>query len=165
MTLSYDHNQSLGYLTGLASRLFNNLIASRFRAAGIDLTAEQWGVVMLLSKGEAVNQTQLAELLFLEKSSISRLVDGLEKRGWVERQPDADDSRRKRVVPTAKALANAQQCSQIANTVLNEVQQDIDGAELQQYRHLYQRPLRIDTPDICHQQLYGLAGPKCPPID
>ncbi|MAS24239.1 MAG: MarR family transcriptional regulator [Oceanospirillaceae bacterium] len=132
MKLSYDHNHSLGYLTGLASRLFNNLIARRFREAGIDLTAEQWGVVMLLSKGEATTQKQLSEQLYLEKSSVSRLLDGLEKKGWLERQPDPEDSRRKRVIPTERALAEASRCSAIANAVLSDVQQGIAADDLEQ---------------------------------
>ena len=87
---------------------------------------------MLLSKGEATTQKQLSEQLYLEKSSVSRLLDGLEKKGWLERQPDPEDSRRKRVIPTERALAEASRCSAIANAVLSDVQQGIAADDLEQ---------------------------------
>ena len=68
MIFSYDHNQSLGYLTGLASRMFNKILAMRFQEAGIDMTAEQWGAILILLNSEAMTQGQLGERLYLEKS-------------------------------------------------------------------------------------------------
>ena len=37
-----------------------------------------------------VSQTELADRLGLEASSISRLVDQLNRKGWAQRAPDAD---------------------------------------------------------------------------
>ena len=75
---NYSHQQSLGHLTGLASRLFNRLLTLRFKDAGIDMTAEQWGVILVLKNSEAMTQSQICELLYLKKSSVSRSIDGLE---------------------------------------------------------------------------------------
>ncbi|MEZ5580485.1 MAG: MarR family transcriptional regulator [Candidatus Competibacteraceae bacterium] len=51
-----------------------------------------------------MTQGQLGERLYLEKSSVSRLTDGLERRGWIIRIKDPKDSRQKLVMPTAKGL-------------------------------------------------------------
>ena len=96
----YDIKNSMGHLTGLASRLFNNLLASRFHAAGIDMTAEQWGAIVILMNMEPLSQGQLGEQLYLDKSSVSRLTTGLEKRGWVMRSKDPDDNRKKVLIVT-----------------------------------------------------------------
>ena len=61
MVFNYDHNKSLGYLTGLASRLLNNTLAAQFQAANIDMTAEQWGTILVLVNGGAITQKQLGE--------------------------------------------------------------------------------------------------------
>lgn len=115
MTVLYDHNQSLGYLTGLASRLFNNLLAIRFQQADVDITIEQ---------------------LHLEKSSANRLTDGLERRGWIIRSKAPDDSRKKRVTPTPQALAIINRCAAITSTALQDVQQGITEEEQRLYRSL-----------------------------
>jgi MarR family multiple antibiotic resistance transcriptional regulator len=122
MMFSYDHNQSLGYLTGLASRLFSNILAMRFQEADIDMTAEQWGAILVLLNGEAMTQGQLGERLYLEKSSVSRLSDGLERRGWIARTKYPKDNRQKLVTPTPKVLDTAEHCATIARAVLEEAQ-------------------------------------------
>ncbi len=119
---SYDHNQSLGYLAGLASRLLSNTLGKRFLEAGIEMTAEQWGAILLLLNDNAMTQGQLGKRLYLEKSSASRLVKGLERRGWVVRTKSPGDNRQKRVSPTPRALETAERCAVIARAILEEAQ-------------------------------------------
>lgn len=128
---SYYQQQSLGHLTGLASRLFNRLLTQRFKHAGIHMTAEQWGVILVLNNSEPMTQSQISELLYLEKSSVSRSIDGLEKRGWIERQRNPHDSRSKLVSLTEKSLAIVEQCAEIAAGVLDDAQQGSTQSELQ----------------------------------
>ena len=126
---SYDRNKSLGNLAGLASRLLSNTLARRFKEAGIDMTAEQWGALLVLINGDAMTQRQLGETLYLEKSSISRLVNGLERRGWIVRTKSKGDSRHKLVSVTENALETAEQCASIARVVLEEAQQGMTEDE------------------------------------
>lgn len=139
MIFSYDHNQSLGYLTGLASRMFNKILAMRFQEAGIDMTAEQWGAILILLNSEAMTQGQLGERLYLEKSSVSRLTDGLERRGWIIRIKDPKDSRQKLVMPTPKVLDTAEHCAAIARAVLKEAQLGMTENEMLVCRSLLSR--------------------------
>jgi MarR family transcriptional regulator, multiple antibiotic resistance protein MarR len=139
MMFSYDHKQSLGYLTGLASRLLSNILARRFQDADIDMTAEQWGALLVLLNGEAMTQGQLGERLYLEKSSVSRLTDGLERRGWIVRTKDPQDSRQKRVTPTPKVLDTAEHCATIARAVLEEAQRGITEEEMAACRSFLSR--------------------------
>lgn len=126
---SYDHNKSLGYLAGLASRLLSNMLGKRFQKAGIEMTAEQWGAIILLLNSDAMSQGQLGERLFLEKSSVSRLVGGLERRGWIVRTKSPGDSRHKIVTPTPKALETAERCATIARGILKEAQRGMTEDE------------------------------------
>ena len=122
MVFPYDHNKSLGYLTAVVSRLLSNTLAARFQAAQIDMTAEQWGAVLMLLNGGAMTQGQLGELLCLEKSSVSRLVNGLERRDWIVRTRNPKDSRQKLITPTPKVRETAERCATIAKTILSEAQ-------------------------------------------
>jgi MarR family multiple antibiotic resistance transcriptional regulator len=126
---SYDHNKSVGYWAGLASRLLSNTLGKRFQEAGIKMTAEQWGAIILLLNDDAMTQGQLGERLYLEKSSVSRLVDGLERRGWVVRTKSPGDNRHKLVTPTPKALETAERCAAIARGVLEEAQRGMTEDE------------------------------------
>ena len=105
------------------------MLGKRFQDAGIELTAEQWGVIILLLNTDEMTQGQLGERLYLEKSSVSRLVAGLERRGWVVRTKSPHDSRHKLVSPTPKALETAERCAVIARAVLDEAQRGMTEDE------------------------------------
>lgn len=129
MAFDYDHNKSLGYLSGLVNRLLSNTLAARFQAANIDMTAEQWGAILVLLNGGAITQGQLGEKLCLEKSSVSRLLEGLERRDWIIRTKNPKDSRQKLVTPTPKVLETVERCSNIARTILKEAHRGMTEEE------------------------------------
>ena len=139
MALFYDRKQSLGHLASLANRLFNNLLGKRLREADIDMTAEQWGALLVLASGDAMTQQQLGTQLVLEKSSVSRLVDGLERRGWITRSPDPDDGRQKLVALTPNTAAVLERCATIARSVLDEAQRGMSAEEQRVCRTLLLR--------------------------
>lgn len=139
MKFPYDHNDSLGSLSGLTSRLLGNLLAKRFHGAGVEMTAEQWGTTLILLNNGPMTQSQIVEQMHLEKSSVSRLVDGLEKRGWVRRSPDQKDPRSKLVTPTPELKEIARKCSKIATNVLDEAREGLDDSEVELLKSLLSR--------------------------
>lgn len=122
----YNHTRSLGHQTGLAARLFNKLLTRRFSDAGIDMTAEQWGVILVLLNHGAMTQGQLGEKLYLEKSTVSRSVSGLERKGWVVCEKNAEDGRHRLATLTPNAINIAERCSCIAQSVLEDAQAGLD---------------------------------------
>ena len=68
------------------SRLVDNAI-------GDDLSLSQYRLLAFLSQGDRA-ASALAEWLNVSRPSITGLVDGLVKRGLVERRPAIDDRRR-----------------------------------------------------------------------
>jgi DNA-binding MarR family transcriptional regulator len=92
-----------------------------------------------LLNDDAVTQGQLGERLYLEKSSVSRLVDGLQRRGWVVRKKLSGDGRQKLVSPTPKALETAEHCAVIARAVLKDAQRGMTEDEQLVCRSLLSR--------------------------
>jgi DNA-binding MarR family transcriptional regulator len=58
------------------------------------------------------SQGALARSLGLSKSTVSRMVDHLERRGWLQRRQDDEDGRVRYLSLTAKGLRLAQQIDQ-----------------------------------------------------
>ncbi len=67
-----------------------------------DLTVEQWFLLNRLSLFKSVSQTDLVDKTFKDRPNITRLLDGLEKKGLVVRQDNPDD-RRKFTISITKA--------------------------------------------------------------
>lgn len=71
-----------------------------FRGHGI--TAAQYNVLSALAAaGEGISQRELGDVLVVDRSNVTGLVDRMEKSGWVRREDDPADRRVYRVVLTA----------------------------------------------------------------
>lgn len=71
------------------------------RLLELGLTESQFGVLEALLHCGPLFQRQLGEKLFTTRANISLIVDGLEEKGWVERERHPDDRRHVRVLLTA----------------------------------------------------------------
>lgn len=80
----------------------HRLLAKNFdaRAKSIGLTRSQWRVLMHLLHSDGRTQTELADLVQIEKAPLGRMLDKLESSGWIRRQLDQKDRRIRRVYAT-----------------------------------------------------------------
>ena len=73
------------------------------RVEPLGLTRAQWRVMTRLNRMKSCTQTELAIALEIEKPTLGKLIERLEAKGWVKRQPDLDDARSKIVCLTPAA--------------------------------------------------------------
>lgn len=76
-------------------------LINRFKQAGVKLTPEQWVILSKLGEGD-MYQTDLANMSFRDKPTVSRIVDLLVKNKLVERVRDKTDGRKYHVRITPK---------------------------------------------------------------
>jgi DNA-binding MarR family transcriptional regulator len=65
----------------------------RFKRHGVELTPEQWMVLVRLWQNEGVTQSALAERTFRDLPTMSRILGSMEKAGLIERRRDESDGR------------------------------------------------------------------------
>ena len=90
---SVDRN--IGFLINDAARQMRTNYDRRMRELG--LTRSQWWVLTHLFFNEGLSQTNLSEILEIERATLGRLLDRLEAKGWIERRTVAKDRRIKQV--------------------------------------------------------------------
>ena len=83
------------------ARLIRTVFDRRVRDMG--LTRAQWLVLTRLYRRPGASQTELADMLEIDRASAGRMIDRMEKNGWVERRPDDGDRRINRLHLTADA--------------------------------------------------------------
>lgn len=100
--MSYTLKSSLGYQTNLAATVlktnFTKLIQPKFGIA-----AEQFATLKILSDDKEVTQTQLAELLGKDKTTVGRSIESLTKKGLLRREGVQNDKRANKIVLTSQA--------------------------------------------------------------
>jgi MarR family transcriptional regulator, transcriptional regulator for hemolysin len=118
-------DQNLGFLVHDVARLMR--VAYDRRAKALGLTRSQWWVLNNLYFNEGITQSALADLLDVEKPTLGRLLDRLEVKGWVARQPDRQDRRAKRVYLTGEVQAVMRALRGIAAGLRNDALEGLDG--------------------------------------
>jgi len=99
------------------------------RAREHGMTRAQWVILSRLKGFPGLSQRELAEILEVEPITVGRLVDRLERRGLVERRPDAVDRRIWRLHLRAEAapvLAALDVQRDIISEIVNEGLSDED---------------------------------------
>jgi len=99
-TKEQDYERSLGFLVHDVARLMR--LAFERRVRDIGLTRAQWFVLAYLIRTDGQKQSGLADETDMEKAPLGKLLDRLEEGGWIERRPDPDDRRAKRIHKTDK---------------------------------------------------------------
>jgi DNA-binding MarR family transcriptional regulator len=76
---------------------------------GVAVPVSEAHALAVLVEAGPVTQNELGKHLQLTKSTVSRLIDQLTRRGWVERKPGEHDARQRLVELTAAGRKTAQQ--------------------------------------------------------
>jgi MarR family transcriptional regulator for hemolysin len=96
-----DLSRNFGFILNDVARLLRTAFDRRVRALGF--TRSQWWVLNHLYRNDGLNQSELAEILEVEKATLGRLLDRMEQKGWIRREADATDRRVRRVFLTEEA--------------------------------------------------------------
>ena len=99
--MTQDDERYIGFLISDTARLLRTVFDRRVRKLGI--TRSQWLVLVRLHRRPGASQSELAEMLEIERPSAGRLIDRLEANGWVERRTDPGDRRVNRLYLTPRA--------------------------------------------------------------
>jgi DNA-binding MarR family transcriptional regulator len=120
-------DQSTGVLISDIARLMRTAFDRRVRS--LALTRAQWLVLTRLHRHPGASQTELAELMEIEKPSTGRLIDRLQAKGWVERRPDATDRRVKRIYLTREAERVHKRIWKLAEATVADALSDLTARE------------------------------------
>ncbi|WP_244642420.1 MarR family winged helix-turn-helix transcriptional regulator [Phyllobacterium sp. 628] len=110
------------------SRKIRTLFDARVKERG--LTFARARTMMLLDRLEVLNQKELAEELEIETPTMVRLLDGLEKQGFIQRRSVDGDRRAKQIVLTPLGAGLASEVSHIAQELRSEFLQGVGDNEL-----------------------------------
>ncbi len=85
-----------------ALKVYRQSVQKELAAKGIDMTLDQWMVMRELSGNPELRQYDIAERLSKEPASVTRMIDLLFKKGFIERTESKDDRRRTTLAVTLK---------------------------------------------------------------
>ena len=136
----------IGVVITDVARLMRAAFDRRVRTLGI--TRAQWLVLTRLHRNPGVSQSELAEIIEVERASAGRMIDRLEANGWVERRALNGDRRVKRVYLTPEAERVHRRIWRVAEATVEDALRDLSAQEGAQLMRLLGRVKKTLVEDV-----------------
>jgi len=130
--MKYSFKGSLGRITHQVSRDLGRHLEDKFQEAGYPVNMYEWTVLSYLTEHHQSCQKDIAHFLGTDKVMVKRIVDGLEKKGFVVRQEDPHDKRFNQVVITQAGGQLFASLEPFAEGVLKDAYLNISDASIHQ---------------------------------
>src|SRR4051794_4918764 len=127
----------IGVVISDVARLLRTAFDRRVRELGI--TRAQWLALTRLHRHPGISQSELADLMEIERASAGRMIDRMEANGWVERRALNGDRRVKRVYLTAEAERVHRRIWRVAEATVEDALSDLSAQEAAQLMGLLGR--------------------------
>jgi len=92
--------QRAPYWINRAAFAFRMELQETFSRDGIDVTPEEWALLMVLTELQPLSVGELAALTMRDRTTVTRLLDGLERKRLITKTSDDSDRRRAQVKMT-----------------------------------------------------------------
>lgn len=114
----------------LAGCKLKQYTAAMLKRSNVDLTPEQFLLIDLLWNQGPLSQQELADQMQKDKNSITKLVDAIERKGFVIRHQNPSDRRSNTIILTDLALGLKDDAKTKGIFILDKMLAGIDEDEL-----------------------------------
>ena len=133
----FNFQESYGYHFIGISVVIKRLIESRIQE--YDLTHLQFSILMNLYRNTTTTQKELLKYVYGDEASVTRLIDRLESKGYLQRVQSQEDKRKKNISLTQEGLSLVKKLIHFAKEVNQELIKDLDEEEADQFLKLLQK--------------------------
>jgi MarR family transcriptional regulator, lower aerobic nicotinate degradation pathway regulator len=134
---SFDFVNAPGHLVRRAHQTSIALFAQEL--AAFDVTAVQFAILQTLLDTPGADQVTVAQAVALDAATSGSVIGRLEARGWLRREADVEDKRRKLLWLTTQGKQVARQMQRPAAAVQTKLLAALTEAEKKQLVHLLQK--------------------------
>jgi|TARA_B100000929_G_scaffold283721_1_gene265142 DNA-binding MarR family transcriptional regulator len=125
---------NLGMLIGQVHRLSTKRFVQNSHNSGLDISMDQWIVLGPIWENDGVSHKEISEYCLKDKTSVTKIIDTLEKKNLVVRVSDQLDHRVKRVVLSNKGKELFLQAIPIMELTRDQLRDGITEQDIESLR-------------------------------
>jgi len=126
----YQLDDSLGFIVRRAQTALHNRLFENFKKDGIDVSPEQWGVMVRLMDSESISQSNIAHKSSRNHSSITRIIDNMSEKDLVVRIDHPTDRRTNLIMLSANGKKVLKKLMKSAERTLLESKAHISETDM-----------------------------------
>lgn len=127
-----DEISGIGLHLDLVLRKIQDAYLRKFKALNVDLTIEQWVILhRIYQLGEEVSQSDIVKSNFRNRATTSRVIAGLERKGWISKTRFKGDLKRFKLELTSTGQHVVQLIMPHAKLLRKQAIEGLDGTEFE----------------------------------
>ena len=136
------NDDRLIYLLSIAQQALKDHTNRTLAKKGGKVTLAQAAILFLLRKKDRQYMSEMGQIIGVDNSAMTRLVDRLEKAGLVKRQTDPENRRVTPVLLTPMGREEAVAALTVIKEINEEIRQDCLPAEVEAFKKILDGILR-----------------------
>lgn len=139
LDLSIPNKYILTILSNRTPNAFSRLLDKNFRKENIKLTRQQWSVLAVLWEEDGFTQSQIAEKTLRDDPGVTRLLDNLERAGYLMRIVGRTDRRQRLIYLTPKSKEIKHKAIKIVDKTIKEVIKGIPLEDIKVFMETFEK--------------------------
>ncbi|MDW7798937.1 MarR family transcriptional regulator [Streptococcus canis] len=135
------------YLIKRANLNFDKIANHTLASYGITHSQFKCLKYLYLFDNGSLNQRDLEHYFHMSNPTVTRILQNLEKEGWIKRLANGKDKRHKQLYLTDKALSMQENFKDIANQLESQLTEHLTDQELDHLQTLLRKMLAISLTD------------------
>jgi len=127
----FDIDTSIGFIVNRTAYVMRQHLHEGFRKINQPITPEEFALLRVLWNQDGRRQGELADYAFKDRTTVTRLIDGLVGKGLVERKNDQRDRRAVRTWLTKTGKSLEGKLVPIAHDLVNRATVDVSQKDLE----------------------------------
>lgn len=119
----------LFYYIEKAIKTYRQFAQKELKNAGLSITVDQWLTLNCLNENPQITQKELAEVIFKDNASITRIIELLVKAKYIKRNLNKEDRRKSNLTITELGLDTIQAASIVVEEYRNHALKGIGIAK------------------------------------
>ncbi|PRY87519.1 MarR family winged helix-turn-helix transcriptional regulator [Mongoliibacter ruber] len=134
--MTQEQFSKYSFLLDRTARRVKQYAQRKFKLSDFDITVDQWLVMKNLSENELLSQSELATLVFKDQPTLTRIVDILTKKNYVERQPHPLDRRSFQLILTPAGEEKVKALKPKIASIREKAWENLNESDFQEFKRI-----------------------------
>lgn len=124
------------YQLFMAQQRLRSHIKNALVTEGVRVTLGQAGILFLLKQNDGQTMTALSKAMGIDNSTLTGLVDRLERSGFVRREPSSTDRRTYRIHITPDGVRESNKAKPVIEGINDEIKSRFSNEETELFKRI-----------------------------
>ena len=134
--MTQEQFSKYSFLLDRTARRVKQYAQRKFKLGDFDITVDQWLILKNLSENELLSQSELAQLVFKDQPTLTRIIDLLTKKGYVERVPHPMDRRSFQLLLTESGVSKVKELKPKVVSIREKAWENLNEEDFEEFKRI-----------------------------